>query len=96
VKRIVGDFFDVEVDGSRARSLGVGGHLQFFAGGLLELGENQGWRRNGEEHKQMTRENANAHDSPLACKSLLSGYFSRRLRNTIHNNMMQPLFSGTI
>jgi hypothetical protein len=32
----------------------------------------------------------------LCTGSLLSGYFSRRLRNTIHNNMMQPLFSGTI
>jgi hypothetical protein len=28
--------------------------------------------------------------------SLLSGYFSRKLRNTIHNNTMQPLVSGTI
>ncbi len=29
-------------------------------------------------------------------KPLLSGYFSRRSRNAIQNNMMQPLVSGTI
>ena len=35
---IVGDFLDIEVDGGRSRGFGVGGHLEFFVGGLLELG----------------------------------------------------------
>ena len=41
VHRIVGDFFDIEIDGGGARSFGVGGHLEFFVRGLLELGANQ-------------------------------------------------------
>ena len=42
VERVVGGFFAVEVDGGGAGGLGVGGHLEFFASGLLELGEEQG------------------------------------------------------
>jgi hypothetical protein len=38
VHLIVGSFFDVEVDGGGSGGFGVGGHLQLFVGGLLELG----------------------------------------------------------
>ena len=40
---IVGDLLHIEVDGGRARSFGIGGHFEFFVGGLLELGEKEGW-----------------------------------------------------
>jgi hypothetical protein len=41
---VVGNFFDVEVDGGGTRGFGVGGHLEFFLGWLLELSDEQGWR----------------------------------------------------
>jgi hypothetical protein len=43
VERIVGCFFAIEVDGGGAGGLGVGGHLEFIVGGLLELGAEEGW-----------------------------------------------------
>ena len=40
---IVGDLFHVEVYGGRAGSFGIGGHFELFIGGLLELGQKEGW-----------------------------------------------------
>jgi hypothetical protein len=34
---VVGHFLNVEVDGGCAGSFGVGGHLEFFVGGLMKL-----------------------------------------------------------
>jgi hypothetical protein len=42
VELIAGDFLDVEVDSCCSGSFGIGGHLEFFGGGLLELGEEDG------------------------------------------------------
>ena len=49
VQRVVGDFLDVEVDGGGTGCFGVGGHLELFLGGLLELGAHEDWRDEGEE-----------------------------------------------
>jgi len=56
VKRIVGDFFDVEVNGGGTRGLGVGGHFELVGGGGLELGEQAGWRCKGEEQESGCRD----------------------------------------
>ena len=37
VKRIVGNFLDVQIDRRRSRSFGVFGHLEFFRRRLLKL-----------------------------------------------------------
>jgi len=50
VGHVVGGFFAVEVDGGGAGSLGFGGHLEFFVGGLLELCAQQAG--GCEEHEQ--------------------------------------------
>jgi hypothetical protein len=49
--RIVGDFHYVEIDGGGSGSLGVGGHFEFFVGGLLELGAEEGRRYESEEQE---------------------------------------------
>jgi hypothetical protein len=51
VDRIVGDLLDIKVDSGGAGSLGIGSHLEFFVSGLLELGEKEGWRRDGEKEE---------------------------------------------
>jgi hypothetical protein len=46
-------FFDIEIDGRGAGGFGVGGHLQFFVGGGLKLGAQQGWRQEeGEKNRE--------------------------------------------
>ena len=44
VQRIVGNLFNIEVNGGRCRSFGVGGHLEFLVGRLLKLRFQQGWK----------------------------------------------------
>jgi hypothetical protein len=41
---------DIEIDGGGAGGFGVGGHFQFFVGGLLELGAEEDW--GGEDEEQ--------------------------------------------
>jgi hypothetical protein len=63
---IVRDLLDIQINGSGAGGLGIGGHAEFFAGGILELGENEGGGRDNEKHGQMTQENGNPHGSSFA------------------------------
>ena len=65
VERIVGDFLDIKVDGGGSGSFGVGGHLEFFGGGLLELGEHEGRRREGKKKGEMTHKSSNPHETFL-------------------------------
>ena len=65
VDRIVGDLLDVEVDGGRSGGFGVGGHLEFFVGRLLELGEQEGRRCEGEKQWQVAHKSGNPHESFL-------------------------------
>ena len=50
VQRIVGDLLNIEVDGLRTRSLGIGRHLEFFVRGLLELRHH--WHREHGDNRQ--------------------------------------------
>jgi hypothetical protein len=49
VINLVGDFLAIEIDGGGSGGFGVCGHLEFFAGGLLKLGEQKGRRGDGEK-----------------------------------------------
>ena len=42
VKRVVGDFLEVEIDGGGAGGFGVVGHLELVGGGLMELSAEKG------------------------------------------------------
>jgi hypothetical protein len=54
---IVGDFFAIKIDGGGSGGLGVVGHLQFFGGGLLELGTQMGWGcEDGEAERETERQ----------------------------------------
>src|SRR5271166_1737261 len=71
---IVGDLLYVEVDGSGSGGFGVGGHLQFFVGGLLELGKQEGWRCDGKEQGQVAHEGRNPHGSFLILQRFRSRF----------------------
>jgi len=61
----VGVFLNIKVDGGGSRSLGVGGHLEFFVAGLLKLSAKEGWREKGDEEKKETHEGRDTHNFPL-------------------------------
>jgi hypothetical protein len=65
MQRVVGDFLDVEIDGGGARGFGVGGHLQFFVGGLLELCDQEGRRGEGKKQGQTAYKWGNPHETFL-------------------------------
>jgi hypothetical protein len=69
VKLIAGDFLDVEVDGGGSGSFGIGSHLEFFAGGLLELREHKGRRGEGEKKGQVAHKSRKPHETILGLQT---------------------------
>jgi hypothetical protein len=61
VQLIVGGFLEIQEEGGRSRGLGIGGHLQFFGGGLLELGQEQGCGCDGDKQRKGAQEGCYPH-----------------------------------
>ena len=64
VKRIVGDFLDVEVNRGRAGSLGIAGHLQLFRRGLLKLRAQKSWSDQEKKQEKSGNIRSNSHGLP--------------------------------
>ena len=58
---IVGDVFAIKINRGGSGCFGVGGHLQLFLRGLLELGAQKGRRCTGQEHERATNPGSTPH-----------------------------------
>jgi hypothetical protein len=63
-----GGLFVIKIDGSGAGSLGVGGHLEFFGSGVLELGDKKGRGCEDEGQEEVAHEDGNPHEFSFAWK----------------------------